>query len=255
MIVFVEEGGEGDVTSAPPTTTVVTPTTSVSPVDPGTDGWPGPGPVAGRTTIEGSGNWVVDYRDFGSPWYIHDVDVLASGGHAVGPPTAVGGGVMENSSVVVEGGDNIKIADGGIYRNLYLRMATSGGHLDAMQVQGNTGWRIEDVVVDIPSPTDSVTGAVIVENKVGGGGGYRDVIGTIDGLKIIGTGPWHHDIRLQNDPAASMSITITNVDWSQAHAESVLVLTGSPQSLTVYLDDSVPPSRIRGAANATIVRF
>ena len=213
------------------------------------------GPVAGRTTITGSGNWVADYRDYGTPWHIHDVDIVADGGHAVGPPGAVGGGVMENASVVVDGGDNIKIATDGVYRNLYLRMATAGGHLDAMQSQGNSGWLIDNVVIEIPSPSPSVTGAIIIENLRGGGAGYGDVVGTINRLKLIGTGPWHHDIRLQNNPAATMTVTITNVDWSDAHPDSVLLLTGSPATLTVYVDDSVPDSRIKGAANATVIRI
>ena len=243
-------------TSQPPSTTSTTtstpPTTTLPPSD---DGWPVLGPVAGRTTITGSGNWVVDYRDYGTPWHIHDVDIVADGGHAVGPPGAVGGGVMENASVVVDGGDNIKIATDGVYRNLYLRMATAGGHIDAMQSQGNSGWLIDNVVIEIPSPSPSVTGAIIIENLRGGGAGYRDVVGTINRLKLIGTGPWHHDIRLQNNPAATMTVTITNVDWSDAHPDSVLLLTGTPATLTVYVDDSVPDSRIKGAANATVIRI
>jgi hypothetical protein len=239
-------------TSTPPSTTSTPPATTVPPSD---DGWPVLGPVAGRTTITGSGNWVVDYRDHGTPWHIHDVDIVADGGHAVGPPGAVGGGVMENASVVVDGGDNIKIATDGVYRNLYLRMATSGGHIDAMQSQGNSGWLIDNVVIEIPSPSPSVTGAIIIENLRGGGAGYGDVIGTINRLKLIGTGPWHHDIRLQNNPAATMTVTITNVDWSDAHPDSVLLLTGTPATLTVYVDDSVPDSRIKGAANATVIRI
>ena len=40
-------------------------------------------------------------------------------------------------------------------------------------------------------------------------GRLGDVVGTINRLKLIGTGPWHHDIRLQNNPAATMTVTIT----------------------------------------------
>ena len=249
--------GPSPTTSAPaptqPPSTTSTPPSSTLP--PPSDGWPVPGPVAGRRTITGNGNWVIDYRDSGTPWHIHDVDIVADGGHAVGPSGAEGGGVMENASVVVDGGDNIKIATDGVYRNLYLRMASNGGHLDAMQSQGNSGWVIDNVVIEIPTPSSSVTGAIIIENLRGGGAGYRDVVGTINRLKLIGTGPYHHDIRLQNNAAATMTVTVTNVDWSQAHPDSVLLLTGTPATLTVYVDDSVPDDRIKGAANATVIRI
>ena len=52
-----------------------------------------------------------------------------------------------------------------------------------------------------------------------------------------------------------MTITLTKVDWSEARPSSHLVLTGSPSTLTVYLDDSVPAGRITGAENPTIIRI
>ena len=163
---------------------------------------------------------------------------------------------MINSSVVVnDGADNIKISNGGVYRNLYLRMSPDGGHVDGMQSQGNTDWVIDNVVIEIPSPHQGVTGAILIENLRGGNQGFADVVGTMNRVKLIGTGPYHNDIRLQNNTAADMTVTVTNIDWSQAHPDSVLLLTGSPSTLTVYVDDSVPPSRISGAQNATIIRI
>jgi hypothetical protein len=216
--------------------------------------WPVPGPVAGRTTIRNSDNFAADYRNFGSPWYIHDVDIISDGGNGVGPP-ASGGGLMINSSVLVNNGaDNIKLSSGGVYRNLYLTMGLDGGHLDAIQGQGETNWIIDNVVIDIPSH-EGVTGAIFIQSMQGGNQGYADVTGTINRLKLVGTGPFHHDVRLGQDGGAEMTITITNVDWSQADPDSKLVLSGSPSLLTVYLDDSVPSSRIVGADNATIIRI
>jgi hypothetical protein len=222
---------------------------------PGDGEWPVPGPVLGRGQISNSANFAADYRDFGSPWYIHDVDIVSNGGNGVGPPQS-GPGLMVNSSVRINNGaDNIKLSSGGVYRNLYLRMGASGGHLDAIQGQGETNWVIDNVVIEIPSPHDGVTGAIFIQNMMGGGQGYSDVTGVINRLKLIGTGPFHHDIRFGSSGGKRTTITLTNVDWSEAHPDSHLVLTGSPSTLTVYLDDSVPASRITGAENATIIRI
>ena len=222
---------------------------------PGDGEWPVPGPVLGRAQVVNSENFAADYRDYGTPWYIHDVDIVSNGGNGVGPPVS-GPGLMINASVRINNGaDNIKLSSGGVYRNLYLRMGTSGGHLDAIQGQGETDWVIDNVVIEIPSPHSGVTGGILIHSKRGGNQGDADVTGVINRLKLIGTGPFHHDIRFSTASGSNMTITLTNVDWSEAHPDSVVVLTGSPSTLTVYLDDSVPASRIKGADNATIIRI
>jgi hypothetical protein len=222
---------------------------------PGDGEWPVPGPVLGRRQIVNSDNFAVNYGDYGSPWYIHDVDIVSNGSNGLGPPDSGPGLIVDASIKVNNGADNVKLSDGGVYRNLYLTMGLSGGHLDGFQGQGETDWVIDNVVIEMPSPHRGITGAVFIQNMMGGSQGYADVTGTINRLKLIGTGPFGHDIRFNQSGGKRMTITLTNVDWSQADPGSRVVLSGSPSLLTVYLDDSVPNNRIMGADNATIIRI
>jgi hypothetical protein len=136
----------------------------------------------------------------------------ASGSHGI-MPANVSGTTVRNGIINAEGVDNIKLGDNSRYENLYLRMASSGGHLDAMQGQGATGVIVRNVTIEMTSHS-GVTGAILMQNMLGGGAGYRNITFDFDCIRIINSGPYGHDIRVgaSNGQTTRGRITRTVLD-------------------------------------------
>ena len=136
----------------------------------------------------------------------------ASGNHGI-LPANVSNTTVRNGIINADGVDNIKLGDNSRYENLYLRMADSGGHLDAMQGQGATGVTVRNVTIEMTSH-GGVTGAILMQNMLGGGAGYRDITFDFDCIRLIGSGPYGHDIRVgaSNGQTTRGRITRTVLD-------------------------------------------
>lgn len=181
-------------TTAPPTTTTSSPTGSCD--------YLGATPTQGATPV---GNVRLEPgEDFGN------FNQTFSGTHGFLPPNVNGVHVHDGWSRGT-GGDNIKLGDNSVYDHLYLVMSPTGGHLDAMQGQGATGVTIDNVVIEMASHS-GVTGAILMQNLVGGGGGNRDITYSINCLRLIGSGPFGHDVRVGAAAGVSTRARITNVE-------------------------------------------
>ena len=140
--------------------------------------------------------------------------VLQSGGnHAILPPN-VSGTTVRNGSIYANGADNIKFGNSSRYQNLYLVMATSGAHLDAMQGQGASGVTVDNVTI-VMQNHGGVTGAILFQSLLGGGGEvHRDVTFDLNCVNIVGSGPYGHDIRIDYKGGADVIGRITNINMS-----------------------------------------
>jgi hypothetical protein len=188
-------------TSTTSSTTTVPPTSTTSPPS-GPCDYLGPTPTQGATPV---GNVRLSAgEDFGN------FNQTFSGGHGFLPPNVNGVTVHDGWSRGT-GGDNIKLGDNSTYHHLWLTMSPSGGHLDAMQGQGATGVTIENVVIEMTSHS-GVTGAILMQNLVGGGGGNRDITYAMNCVRIIGSGPFGHDIRIGAAAGVSTRARLTNIE-------------------------------------------
>ena len=135
----------------------------------------------------------------------------SEGGHAI-EPANVDSTTVSDGSVYANGGDNIKLGDNSHYESLYLAMSESGRHLDAMQGQGATGVTVRNVTIRMTNHR-GVTGAILLQTRLGGGGDrHRDITFSLDCIRLIGTGPFGHDIRVDYKNGAGVTGRITNID-------------------------------------------
>jgi hypothetical protein len=140
--------------------------------------------------------------------------VLHSGGnHAILPPN-VSNVTVRNGSVYANNADNIKLGINSRYENLYLVMAPSGAHLDAMQGQGASGVTMNNITIVMQNHS-GVTSAILFQSLLGGGGDqHTDVTFDLNCIKLVGSGPYGHDIRVDYKSGADVTGRITNVSMS-----------------------------------------